>query len=311
MAELAFERVAETILLPPKNKFVISDCFGAAQLTYDSLASTPRQLLSELLHEAAYGEATPMGSSYLASDLHHLAPEAVLSYRQHQYTSNNLIIAASGLPHDNLTSLTEKYLKTLKTGANATVASPYTGGDAKLKADFSGKTYCALAFPVLNSSKSYNVLKVLLNNRLSKAFTATTGEISTFYAPYTNSGLWGVYATGNTAAVSNKLLETAITELKHISTNPISASDLETAKNQLTLQKTSELESEAVTCTLLSSCLSRVSPADYVNYQSVTANDVANAAKASIAKTTTPTYAILGKTAGTHNFAAIVKLLTA
>ena len=79
----------------------------------------------------------------------------------------------------------------------------------------------------------------------------------------------------------------------------------------MTLQKTSELESEAVTGTLLASLLFKSTPSDYVNYQAVTANDVANAAKASIAKTTTPSYAVLGKTAGVHTFATIVKLLTA
>ena len=235
MAELAFERVAETIVLPPKNKFVISDCFGAASIAYDSLANTPKQLLSELLHEAAYGEATPMGSSTFATDLHHLAPEAVLAYRQHQYTANNLVIASSGLSHANLKTLSEKYLKSLVAGAARPVSSPYTGGDAKLKGDYNGKTYCALAFPVVNPTKPYNVLRVLLNNKLNKTFNSTsnTGEVTTFYAPYTNAGLWGVYATGTSATISNKLLEAAIVELKAISNNTISASDLENAKNQV------------------------------------------------------------------------------
>ena len=235
MAELAFERVAETILLPPKNKFVITDCFGAASLAYDNLSNTPKQLLSELLHEAAYGEATPMGSSTLASDLHHVNPDAVLAYRQHQYTANNLIIAASGLTHANLKSYTEKYLQSLGAGAARPVSSPYTGGDAKLKGDFDGKTFAALAFPVTNPTKPYNVLRVLLNNKLNKTFNSANnnGEVTTFYAPYTNSGLWGVYTTGTSAAISNKLLEAAIVELKSISNNNISASDLENAKNQV------------------------------------------------------------------------------
>lgn len=77
---------------------------------------------------------------------------------------------------------------------------------------------------------------------------------------------------------------------------------------QLTVQKTAELESgDSTTATLLASYLAKVSPADYVNYSSVTAADVSNAAKASLAAN--PAYVVVGKTAGAHSFDAIKKLL--
>eukprot|EP01006_Ploeotia_vitrea_P019766 TRINITY_DN52006_c0_g1_i1.p1 TRINITY_DN52006_c0_g1~~TRINITY_DN52006_c0_g1_i1.p1 ORF type:complete len:434 (-),score=12.37 TRINITY_DN52006_c0_g1_i1:52-1353(-) len=314
MAELAFERVAETIVSPPKNNFVIMDYFGAAQLAYENKAKTPKHLLDELLHEAAYGEATPMGSSQFAEDLSQLKPESILSYRNHQYTANNLIIAGSGLTSEMLKNYTDKYLNDLSnTGDNNNnnnVTYQYSGGDAKLKGNFNGKTYVALAFPSDSKDKAYNVLKLLLQNKVNKVtdITKATGEVACFNAPYSKGGLWGVYVCGNSAEVSNKLINTAIQELKGF-TNNVPTADLETVKNQLTLEKTAALESESVTCALLSSHMTSTAPSDYINFNTVTANDVQNAAKNSLKAV--PTYAVLGKTAGVANYPTIMKLVSA
>lgn len=75
----------------------------------------------------------------------------------------------------------------------------------------------------------------------------------------------------------------------------------------MTLQKTSQLESDGVTSALLSSYLAKIAPKDYVNYSDVSNNDVISAAKASL--NATPTYVVVGKTAGMHSYGAIQKLL--
>ena len=75
----------------------------------------------------------------------------------------------------------------------------------------------------------------------------------------------------------------------------------------MTLQKTSELDSDGVTSSLLASHLANISPNEYVNYGNVTAMDVMNAAKASLAAL--PSYVVVGKTAGTYLYRDVMNKL--
>jgi hypothetical protein len=43
-----------------------------------------------MLHEAAYGEGSPLGSSTFAVNLNKLSAEDVMSYRAHTYNGNNV-----------------------------------------------------------------------------------------------------------------------------------------------------------------------------------------------------------------------------
>jgi len=308
MAELAFERMSEAITSPPTNKVVLTDCFDGAQLAYDALA-TPQKKLVELLHEAAYGEGSPMGGSQLARDgnLLNLKPEAALAYRAHQFTSNNLVIASSGVRHEMLQKWTQTHLAGMAAGASSPIAATYTGGDAKMKGDFDGKTHMALAFPAPANSKPHNVLRTMIGNKLSKA--AQGGEVCAFLAPYASGGLWGFTASADNSAAANKLIEAAIQELKAVGANTVSTAELEAAKTQLTVQKSHELESGNATAVLLQAHLVKAAPRDSASFSKITAADVVAAAKASLAADVTPSWAVLGKTAGAHNFATITKHL--
>ena len=69
------------------------------------------------------------------------------------------------------------------------------------------------------------------------------------------------------------------------------------------------MESDDVTCALLGAHLADTNPADFVNYGTVTANDVSAAAKNSLKAT--PAYAVLGKTAGVTSFVNVLNMLKA
>ena len=43
-----------------------------------------------MLHEAAYGEGSPLGSSTFALNMNTLSAEDVMSYRAHTYNGNNV-----------------------------------------------------------------------------------------------------------------------------------------------------------------------------------------------------------------------------
>jgi predicted Zn-dependent peptidase len=308
MAELAFERLSEAIVSPPRNKVVLKDCFDSAQLAYDALATAPHKKLAELLHEAAFGEGSAMGGSQLAADgnLLNLSPDAALAYRAHQFTANNLVIAASGVRHEKVEQWTRTYLNGMAAAPAAAPASvAYTGGDAKLKADYNGQTHLALAFPAAANSKSHNVLRTMIGNKVSKA--AVEGDICAFLAPYARGGLWGFTASANSSAAANKLIESAVKELKAAAAGTVAAAELEAAKNQLSVQKTTELESGNATAALLQAHLTKMAPREAANFSNITAADVTAAAKASLAAT--PSWVVLGKTAGAHNFATVANLL--
>lgn len=232
MAEMAFERVADAVVNPPKNKFVLYDALGAAQLAYDAQATSPKKMLAELLHEAAYGELSPMGASFLAEhgDISNLDPEAVLKYRAHQYTAGNVIVSSSGLSHNAAKGLAAKYLSGLPEGASRSAPSPYMGGDAKLKVNCKGHTYGALAFPMIDY-KASNVLRLMLQSNIKKL--NLDGELTTFSAPYSSGGLWGFYTSTSKGGVgTNPLLDEAVKQLKSISSS-VDESLLSSIKTQV------------------------------------------------------------------------------
>ena len=101
---------------------------------------------TQLIHEAAYGEGSPLGSSIYADSLESLAPADVLAYRHKYFTATNTIVTSSGgLPHADLKALTECYFSGLPKGEPSSFPSPFIGGEARVKAAAEG-AYAALAF---------------------------------------------------------------------------------------------------------------------------------------------------------------------
>lgn len=294
----AVAAVAESILLPPPFKHLVNERKEIAQLAYDSLKTTPQLLLSELLHEAAYGEATPLGASLYANDVNDITYENVLKYRSNNFVSGNLVVTSSGISHDALKSVIECHFNTIPNKTSALPSSPYLGGDIRVKTS-SGVTYTALAFetPVGTNAKAYTVLKAYLAAKLKSP---------TFIGSYSSGGLLGVYATGTAQEIAVQLQD-AVAELKSVASGIITTNKLNAVKNQLTLSGTLALEGEATTATLLAASLSSQSAASYINVASVTAEDVTSAAKAVLASV--PTYAVLGPTLGVPTWSVVEKLL--
>jgi predicted Zn-dependent peptidase len=103
--------------------------------------------LLQLIHEAAYGENTPLGGSLYAADLDALCPNEVIAYRNRVFTAGNLRVAVSGdASAKDLKALTESTLSTgFAEGANAAAQIEYVGGDMRVRAN-TGRTRAALAF---------------------------------------------------------------------------------------------------------------------------------------------------------------------
>jgi predicted Zn-dependent peptidase len=104
--------------------------------------------ISQLLHEAAFGEATPLGGSLYAEDLEALDIDDVLAFRSAHFTSGNLTVTATNVNHESLEQVLQCFLHGLPAGKTAATASPYVGGDFRLRTSLGGKSYLGLGFPV-------------------------------------------------------------------------------------------------------------------------------------------------------------------
>jgi predicted Zn-dependent peptidase len=103
-----------------------------------------------MIHEAAFGERSPLGSSIYAEDLDSLSPAAVSSFRSTNFVASNLVVSLSGgVPHDQVKKMIETHFCSLPASKNNAVrpASPYIGGDRKVRINLGGETYMSLAFP--------------------------------------------------------------------------------------------------------------------------------------------------------------------
>jgi predicted Zn-dependent peptidase len=121
------------------------------QVYYDAYHADVAAQLSDLVHEAAYGESSALGHSVFGSDLSKVCVQQVLAYRNANFLRENLVIAASGISADTLKKIVASSSGAFVSKSNKPTtfaASPYVGGEVKVRADLNGSTNLAVAFPV-------------------------------------------------------------------------------------------------------------------------------------------------------------------
>jgi hypothetical protein len=104
-AEEVFGVVANAIAHPIEaNRHYVLDEDAKEKATVIATArgADARAQVSDLLMEAAYGENTAFGKPEHAPTVKNMSAEAVLAFRAAHFTSGNLVVSASGLPHDAL-----------------------------------------------------------------------------------------------------------------------------------------------------------------------------------------------------------------
>ena len=293
-ADEAVAAVAEAIAFPPSDSYIVGEMKASAEVVYAKVASTPELQLVELLHDAAFGESTPLGASTYASKLDKLCQDEVMAYRHAHFTAPRMTVAASGgVSHESLKQMVECYLHSVPAGSAVTVpASPYQGGDMKVRADMDGMTYLGLAFPVPagDAAKPYSVVYSALSAKIG-AMGLPSGSLSAFYAPYSTGGIFGVYASGTPAAATSAL-EAAVAELKAIASG---STGVDGHKAKVALEFSADSSPDALLT------------AAFADVKSVTASAVASAAATALKAV--PTYAVLGATLGTPSYTAVTKMV--
>jgi predicted Zn-dependent peptidase len=208
--EKAVQGVCEAIIHPPSSAFAILDLKDTAVLAYEA-ASEPVSVARDLLHEAAFGDESPLGSTFLPSkrEFDELSLENVLAYRAKTFVASNVVVTASGVSLATLKALLETHLHELPKGAGKVVpASPYIGGDVKVKADLGGRTVMGLGFPVSGSVGSALLVKDVLIGK-HKNVTASLDV-------YTAGGLLSFVIDGASPQDATATLEAVVADIKHL-----------------------------------------------------------------------------------------------
>lgn len=283
---------------------------------------SPCAIVMEMLHEASFGENTPLGGSMYSSSLDSLAASDVLHYRNTHFTAENMSVAVHGgsLSGETIASQIDSLVASgLPSSASAAGAgsavSGFTGGEMRVRAAIAGgATRASLAFaaPTGQAGKAYEVLRVLLSGAVSSqggrvqthihsmthAYKSNAEWTDTYFNAYQSTGMFGVNLLGDAKYVTSGL-EGFVAELKAVAGGKSTAEAVDVAKKQLQLQ--SLLRGEATVggadrllTTLLNGNGLSGTPFSESDYSAVTKEDVANAAKAVLK--TTPGYAVYGTT---------------
>jgi len=301
----AFETVSEAVVFPVDETHTLDETKSYVKHGYKGIESCPFQQLKELMHEASFGEGTPLGSSPYSPNLAALPETVVLNFRTRNFVGSNVVVAGNGVSHKDLEAWSEKWFGGLPKGDNSVNGSPYQGGEFRERKNLGGKTYMGLSFPIpqgAEAAKVHKVLASMLANRLSN-IPAPNGTLSAFFNNYSTGGIFGIYSTGNTEdAVKN--LQLAVAELKAISGSAGDAC-VNASKTKLALKNAAGIEGSSSNG-LLSAVLAGESVAAHSDYSAVSGAKVSAAAGAALKST--PSFAVMGKTLGVPSFSDVVKM---
>ncbi|KAG7036456.1 Mitochondrial-processing peptidase subunit alpha [Cucurbita argyrosperma subsp. argyrosperma] len=236
----------------------------------EELSNNPQGLLLEAIHSAGYSGA-------LANPL--VAPEFALSrldgtileeFIAENYTAPRMVLAASGVEHEELLSIAEPLLSDLpKVPSLKVPESAYVGGDYRRQADC-GSTHVALAFEVpggWHKEKNAIVLTVLqmlmggggsfsaggpgkgMHSRLYLRVLNEYQQIQSFSAfnsIFNDTGLFGIYASTGSNFVA-QAVDIAASELISIATpGQVSQVQLNRAKESTKSAVLMNLESRII-----------------------------------------------------------------
>ena len=265
----------------------------SASLSYSSIASDLQLQLVELLHEAAYGEVSPLGSSRFASSASKINLDGVVEYRNRHFVSGNLVVTSNGISQDKLKGLLALHGDLLPIGPPTPLPpSPYVGGDVRVRKDLDGSTNLGIAFPVPpgDGGKPFLLLAELLAYNFRKQKKCLSCKVLN----YSSGGLLVITSSGKVQEAT-RVLEEVIGEIILIaSSSSASVNGLGAAKARLALSKLSSVDN----------ILSDLTSADL---RAVADSSVTKAAR-DVVKSV-PSYAVLGTTAGTPSYAHIRSLL--
>ncbi|CAA2980922.1 mitochondrial-processing peptidase subunit alpha [Olea europaea subsp. europaea] len=204
-------------------------------------SKNPQHVLLEAIHSAGY--SGPYANSLLASEsaVNRLNSTVLEEFVAENYTASRMVLAASGVEHDELLKYAEPLLSDLPNVPRPSEPKPvYTGGDFRHQGD-SGMTHFALAFELLGGwakekdSIILTVLQMLMGGggsfsaggpgkgMYSRLYLRVLNEhpqiqsFSAFSSIYNHTGLFGIQASTGSDFATNAI-DIAVRELISVAT---------------------------------------------------------------------------------------------
>uniref|UniRef100_A0A5B6YHP0 Uncharacterized protein n=1 Tax=Davidia involucrata TaxID=16924 RepID=A0A5B6YHP0_DAVIN len=204
-------------------------------------SNNPQGLLLEALHSAGYSGALANPLMAPESAINRLNSTILEEFVAENYTAHRMVLAASGVEHEELLKIAEPLLSDLPSVPRPVeLKSIYVGGDYRCQAD-SGDTHFALAFEIPGGwlkekeAMTLTVLQMLMGGggsfsaggpgkgMYSRLYLRVLNEypqiqsFSAFNSIYNNTGIFGIQATTGSDFVS-KAIDIAVKELIAVAT---------------------------------------------------------------------------------------------
>jgi processing peptidase subunit beta len=268
----------------PRAMDILADILQNSQITPESVEREKDVILREhqevegqmeevifdRLHETAY-RGTALGRTILGSpdNIRSITREHIQDYLDTHYVAPRMVVAGAGaVEHQDLVGLSNKLFGNMPTeGKKAPVMEPaqFTGSDIRVRFDDMPLAHVALGFPTAGWSDADTFPLLLIQTLLGSWDSSTTGgahsssslvselakggevqSMSTFNTQYSDTGLFGIYATCEPTGQNDLMynMTHALTSLCY----EVEPERLEEAKNQLKMNMLAQLDGSTVIC---------------------------------------------------------------
>lgn len=264
------ELLVDTVRNPLFNEWEVQEQLAKVKSETSEMLNNPQVAIYEAIHSAGY--VGGLGQPLMApeSSLGRLNGGVLHDFVKENYTAPRIVVAASGVDHEDLLSVAEPLLADLPSfDQPIPVETHYVGGDWRQSVD-SPLSHIAIAFEVpggwRNEKDSYavTVLQQLLGGggsfsaggpgkgMYSRLYTGVLNKweqvqsFTAFSSIYNDTGLFGIHATSSGDFVP-KLVDLACEQLTLVATpGKVSEAELQRAKNSTISAVLMNLESRAV-----------------------------------------------------------------
>lgn len=264
------ELLVDTVRNPLFNEWEVQEQLAKVKAETAELVNNPQVVIYEALHSAGY--VGGLGQPLMAPEscLGRLNGGVLHDFVKENYSAPRIVLAASGVDHEELVSIAEPLLADLPSfNEPEPVKTEYVGGDWRQSVD-SPLTHVAVAFEVpggwRNEKDSYavTVLQSLLGGggsfsaggpgkgMYSRLYTRVLNRweqvqsFTAFNSIYNDTGLFGIHATSNGQFVP-KLVDLMCEEFTAVaSAGKVTEAELQRAKNATVSAVLMNLESRVV-----------------------------------------------------------------
>lgn len=147
-AETAVEILAESVFHSKLTPWDIDDAAKVVGWVLEDVESSPHVSLLEQTHSAAFTDSSPLGRSMYCPErnLKSINHDVLVDYRDALYRPERMVLVGAGIEHDRLVEYAQKNFpeSVAGEGAASPAASPYYGGDSRVKTagDLAEMTMC-------------------------------------------------------------------------------------------------------------------------------------------------------------------------